>query len=1012
MRQVSAASGLSAGKGWGLRGQTVFSAEKRSHSVSQPAHSVNRTDRQRILTAANVSKRLLTRQNFHQKLNRDDYREDKMIQLVAAVLVLNTPYSAASMSPDSQAGGQVRSSLARNALSACLERMKWEVEKKGPLLAVDPQGTHSYYDRYMRRDTSTGPRIHPRPPSETTPLAEVMEYYGRQLMQTGSLTVLAPTEMVVLNTKLGKPDIASALSREDRMTIFEASLTEAQWKKLCGERGIGLPDLNAEQKPLFLSLLPDPLVVVKAQLKDGSFNSVGQPMTASADQRMGSRIRINRQTHVAYAAQDRPNTWITYNDGVPRPDGAELLTLEPQTVRRPTLGNYGEELGRIVPNRSKPGDLNFDTAKLDFRVALGTEPGSETALSLGDLVNRIARASGLELYADPRIASLPLWTTGGSARAGDALKALALAVSGTFRKIGPAHLLTDDLIGIGSRRAIISDWLDDAQARVNTLRYDAQRIIRAKNVDRLVDFGPGETQPLELDKMRSVRPSIYPFASSDESVLDTSTLDAGWQKLIRDDVDRGVAQRQQRDQLRPMGSRPTMPTASASHVKLKVSVKATLIVPNLGEVGEGVSFGMGTGVTRDSEKTEARGALSEPRASDYGLPSDLPVRALCISPANLAELTNLLREAEVRGFNQVWIELPFSSEEADRLIAGGVNAAKSSRIAVLPVVRPLRLRSDLMADAKELDLNIVGETLPELAKRKRDSPHLALYAGWKADLNRPGAWIRIDQPPSRLAAKKTALHFAALPGISGLVIRDSCAQGYADPGDRDDYNQSIDHQFGYVPPMRLEFLRRFGADPIDFPAEGANSSPLAELPFFPDDKLRSRYTIVDNEPVRNPGRTLAQEWNAFRFGLNSAFMEDLFNELKQRAPGLPLMLDHRWNQGTMNPGWFIEWNAPRDLPSAHNKDHNFAGPGAAIRARGGHGYVSFDPITFGLNPPGRYGDTFSHDEMRKLFWERLRMHLGQNGHEWDGLVLDLSNGSSDKALQILSYIDKLPAAQK
>lgn len=65
------------------------------------------------------------------------------------------------------------------------------------------------------------------------------------------------------------------------------------------------------------------------------------------------------------------------------------------------------------------------------------------------------------------MSDLPLWVKGRSARAGDALKALCLALNATFRKVGPAYVLTDDLLSYGARRAVLAEWLYDAQMAIS-----------------------------------------------------------------------------------------------------------------------------------------------------------------------------------------------------------------------------------------------------------------------------------------------------------------------------------------------------------------------------------------------------------------------------------------------------------------------------------------------------------------------------------------------------------------
>jgi len=78
---------------------------------------------------------------------------------------------------------------------------------------------------------------------------------------------------------------------------------------------------------------------------------------------------------------------------------------------------------------------------------------------VGDLVRRVAKAANAEVYADPRLARLPVFVQGDeAARAGDVLQALCWAVTGAFRKVGPAaYVLTNDVAGLGTRKAALAD---------------------------------------------------------------------------------------------------------------------------------------------------------------------------------------------------------------------------------------------------------------------------------------------------------------------------------------------------------------------------------------------------------------------------------------------------------------------------------------------------------------------------------------------------------------------------
>src|SRR5207253_3090242 len=78
----------------------------------------------------------------------------------------------------------------------------------------------------------------------------------------------------------------------------------------------------------------------------------------------------------------------------------------------------------------------------------------------------ISKQSGVELYADAHYEKRDLILRTGrmTAPMSDLLRSLAFCVGGTYRKVGPAFVLTNDLIGVGTQRQIISDFQELAEA--------------------------------------------------------------------------------------------------------------------------------------------------------------------------------------------------------------------------------------------------------------------------------------------------------------------------------------------------------------------------------------------------------------------------------------------------------------------------------------------------------------------------------------------------------------------
>jgi hypothetical protein len=124
--------------------------------------------------------------------------------------------------------------------------------------------------------------------------------------------------------------------------------------------------------------------------------------------RAAVRLRLYRDTFVSLPLQrpGRPDAFSLLDRDGARPDGARFV----QAWADPGGGYVSQTLRREVPNRLKPGDIAFDAPALRAPIPLA---GAST---VGELVARAGRAAGMELHADRRVASLPVWSRGAPPR--------------------------------------------------------------------------------------------------------------------------------------------------------------------------------------------------------------------------------------------------------------------------------------------------------------------------------------------------------------------------------------------------------------------------------------------------------------------------------------------------------------------------------------------------------------------------------------------------------------------
>ena len=198
------------------------------------------------------------------------------------------------------------------------------------------------------------------------------------------------------------------------------------------------------------------------------------------------RFRITQEISLQYEAQD-------HGQGrqrllIPPPAGKGAPTVYDMSGEE--MGSSGERVNgvtirRDVPNQLKPSDLDYNASVLQAAISI---QGLKTA---GDLITRIAKQTGIELYCDPRQAKKPLaWVISGanSASASALLRALAFCLAGTYRKVGPAFVLTDDLQGAGTRVKLIQDFEEECEAERQQALQAAAKAFRESPARKSLKF--------------------------------------------------------------------------------------------------------------------------------------------------------------------------------------------------------------------------------------------------------------------------------------------------------------------------------------------------------------------------------------------------------------------------------------------------------------------------------------------------------------------------------------------
>lgn len=845
-------------------------------------------------------------------------------------------------------------------LAAALNAVAWDVNQRGPLLVVNPQGTLSL------------------PPSEALPAPDrttnselrlLAARFGRQTMPLRSLTVLAPTTMVVLNAHPGIPNPYAGMQRNQMVKLLMASLTSDQWRALGSEQGLGLSELSRDQQPLFLAILPEPFALASFKMEDGvKLSQPAKNVTLSPAQRADVHLRVNRAVET-YLPQ--PGGSFGFASELPYyglAGGTEFFTLVSSRKSAPA-GSFGIPLRAEVPNRLKPSALAFDSPALNRPVPLAA------AKNVGDLVQRVGRAAGIELYADGRVADLPVWIRGDSAQAGDLLQALCLAVTGAVRRVNPAYVLTSDLEGIGTRYVRLNDWASDAQAQ-RQAALDAADQAAVPHPEQYVGFA---------------RDDPFAFSAAALQTLMSNGPEPGFQSLYN--VPLASLPSGQQDVIQAYFAHQQKPL-EGNRVKVSLTNRFSFLVPNIGAVQESELDSGGISLPGPpGPRTELPSVL-------FRLPAELATRALFVRPADRNEAARFASSAHAHGLNQLWVEVE-EGAEGQTVLKEAIAAGRENHLEVVGVLRLLQAADKEGASQappiESRDRNLLDETGSTHAKRMLASPVGRNTIRVRQQFANAGDWLRPDLPATQRYVEQRLRSTASTPGLAGLALIDAAPPGYRSRGVRiDPFVSAASNDFGYSPAMRLAYLRRYGYDPIDL--TGAKAPYLSadlSLPFFSSQAPAFQMNADSGQLEPQPSSSALQEWDAFRYKANTDLLISLGTFLRTSFPAVPLFV----RQSPVTDGWWSGWNKTDPLP----EPPALSAQTTAAQA----GQLSVPPLLLnipyaGSPAPNRVPTSARHFAL----W--VKSHLEQRKEGWSGVVLDLRALPAEQALNVLNGLATSP----
>ena len=813
------------------------------------------------------------------------------------------------------------------------------------------------------------------PPDPDSGPRQVGADYGRSAWEFGGVTALGPPTMVVLNTHPGDPRPFDGMPPSDALKLLLAGLTPPQWAALTSEAGLGLADLSGDvPRALFEALLPSGDVKAWPESREAPPGGAPPaPIPLTAQDLRGLRLRLGRRTMISFPVEGNPAEF----QGVADPSLGKtryLASAPAPEAAAPGLASAGDRpvfgavLRETLPNEPKLADLDYDVPALARSVRL------EGVATVGDLVARVGRSAGLELYADRRYETRTVTLAGRrTARGRDLLRAAAFCLAGTFRRVGPAYVLTDDREGTAPRRERLLRFVEEAEM--------ARHAAVAAAGDGLIAAHGGSDALPSLDGLaitkaqKALNGDPIPifgtmvrltFAQLSPAQQESARLQAQRANERADRLEQTADGHGERLSL----AGPFMLSDAPTVFLLSPAVPGLLTLPALSAASLFFPSGkLQAENQRKFEEEEARNAppppLRPPPARRPAAPPALklalapfPRRAVLAAPRTVPELLSVIASMKALGLNQLWLDV--FSEGHSRLESGLLTEAlartKGTGIAVIPTLDLLRWGADAPAEA--CDLTALGETSAQAAAWQQR------YLNATHDLQPQfiqvlptGTWACPAAPATEAPLLALVRRLAATPGVGTLVLRGTVPPGYGHPAGFS-FGMAPD-DLGYVPALRLLFLRRAHLDPLDLDTSSILPSGAdLSMPAFDDGGMT--------------GKAL-EDWSAFRDEARRGLFPRLLAAAQEKGGRqFRFLISQRGDTGQ---DWYGLWDDPQaplpELPPAlwHSPPGTDLAKIAHARSR----------IALAALPPWVLTSTYSSPAAALL-------PLMKPG--WDGMVLD------------------------
>ncbi|MBC7806009.1 MAG: hypothetical protein H7145_07645, partial [Akkermansiaceae bacterium] len=593
---------------------------------------------------------------------------------------------------------------------------------------------------------------------------------------------------------------------------------------------LGLSDRRKqEQKTWFLSLIPEPGVLQEMQSVQGGgmpsvtgANNEPNRITVSSEQ---VRVRVIRSMEWWY----RRGSQGSYNgygdsDNAGRQPGQRYWEQVSEGQGQQTAESYRDRLKDAVrvekPNRLQKGDLTFNSAPL-----FGKTISLAGAKTLGDLVQRVAEATGIELYADRRLTGIPVTILGSqdaTADAADVMKALCLATTGTIRKVTDGqtnesvYLLAGDHDALMPPRLRLAEWASDVEALLGAEQTTFQKTAMEGGVVQGIGMSENAAEQIndsvmKMAEERITDPNRYQSNNSGFIPIPVAALPPAGQARVRRDLERSQEYSSGNETL-----------LDDKNVYAQFSVKTQLLVPGYGAF-RGPNLTSLDNLLKQKPSPPAPPRPVPPPGA-IALPPPLQkFAALKVVLKSDEEAESAAKWAERRGFSALFVRVTLWDDTESERLSRLVTIGDKHGVKIYPVVSLLRVppaesaKKEVPPHCLARARNIFGETLREYAYRRRDAPAL-LARKYEADQIAPyqvADWLDASDDGVRKTISDRLATLAKIPGIGGMVWEDVAAPGTAVAGYSWSGGAIAGRHAGFTDALRVAFIRQENADPLD-----------------------------------------------------------------------------------------------------------------------------------------------------------------------------------------------------